>query len=138
MVFPAVMTIPPGNQVNFPNISNDLLDHKGYVGIYSKDRPDTKIVKITTSRPDDITVETAPFEPHEQKEMGITKGGFKLTVHAKSTLPLGTFREEIIVTTDHPKQPEVRIAVVGKVAGPINLIPTDAVDARRRLAQDRR
>lgn len=81
----------------------------------------------STSHPNDLIVETSDFKDEERKELKIEKGGVKLTVHAKATLPLGTFKEEIIVTTDHPKQPEMRIAVVGKVSGPINLIPANLV-----------
>ncbi len=96
LVFPAVMTVPAGNQVAFPNISYDQPDHISYVGVYSKDRPETKIVKITTSRPADIIIDSEPFSDKDRQELKIEKGGVKLTVHAKSTFAAGfSFREEI-------------------------------------------
>jgi hypothetical protein len=38
-------------------------------------------------------------------------------------MPLGPFREELIVKTDHPKQPEVKLTVAGKMVGPISASP---------------
>jgi len=127
-VFPAMLTFPPGNVANFLGISNDTEDNKTFVAVYSKDRPETKILKATSSRPADITVDYEPLSAKDAKEIpGAEKGGYKLTVHAKSGLPLGTFREEIVLATDHPKQPELRISVVGKMGGPINLIPASLI-----------
>jgi hypothetical protein len=58
----------------------------------------------------------------ERKEIQIDTGE-KLTINVKSGLPLGLFREELVVTTDHPKQPEMRLIVTGRMSGPINLLP---------------
>jgi hypothetical protein len=122
-VFPAVMTTAPSNTVNFSGISNDQDDIHSFVAVFSRDRPETKILKAVSSRPDDVGVEFEPLNATEAKQIGDLKGGYRVTIRPKPSLPLGNFREEIIVTTDHPKQPEVRIGVTGSMSGPINVIP---------------
>ena len=122
-VFPAVM-VYPNSTASFSTISNDEDDHKTFVAVYSKDKPDLKILKWTSSSPKNITVEYEPIDPKEAKQIGIEKGGFKLTIHAKSGLPLGNFREEVVVTTNHPQQAEVRLSVVGRMTGPVTSTPS--------------
>ena len=51
------------------------------------------------------------------------KGGYRVEINVKPGLPLGSFREEVIVETDHPREPELRLTVFGKVVGPITMIP---------------
>ncbi len=41
----------------------------------------------------------------------------------KSGMPLGSFREEVVVHTDHPRQPEIRLTLLGRVVGPIVVSP---------------
>lgn len=120
-VFPAVMAYP-GNAINFSDISNDSDDHVGYVALYSKDRPDLKVVKASTSNPEQVTAEWSELPPEECKQLTIEKG-IKVTIRVKSGLPLGNFREEVVVTTDHPVQPEVRLPVAGRMTGPITTSP---------------
>jgi hypothetical protein len=123
-VYPAVMTFPPEPVINLQTLSNDEDDHKVNVAVYSKDRPETKIVKITTSNKQ---VE-AIHEPISEKEAKTLPGeitkGEKVTINVKSGLPLGVFKEEVVITTDHPNQPEVRVGVGGKMVGAINLLPS--------------
>lgn len=121
-VFPAVMVYPTST-ASFSTISNDEDDHKSFVAVYSKDKPNLKILKWSSSRPKDVTIDYQPLEPKEAKELGVEKGGFKVTIHAGSNLPLGNFREEVVLTTDHPKQPEVRVSVVGRMTGPVSAVP---------------
>jgi hypothetical protein len=52
-----------------------------------------------------------------------TGGGNKVNVEIKPGMPLGTFREELIVETDHPDQPKVTLMLVGSTAGPISVMP---------------
>lgn len=126
-VYPAVMTMPPGGVVNFQGISNDDEDHVMHVAVYSKDRPETKIVKITTSKPDDILVTYTPLAELELKELQVDKG-YHVSIDIKPTLPLGNFKEEVRVIVDHPQQSEVRLAVVGKMSGPISYTPTSGLE----------
>lgn len=121
-VYPAVMTYPTSDTVNFLNIANDADDHKAYFALYSKDRPELKVVKATSSDPKNVLVTYDPLTAADCKELKVEKG-WKVGVNARAGLPLGVFRHEVVITTDHPTQPEVRMNVVGKMTGPINLMP---------------
>ncbi len=121
-VYPAVMTLPPDGVLNYMSISNDKDDHILQAAIFSKDRPETKIIKFKTSNEKEVDVKYEPLSAEDCKDLAIDKGS-KVLVNVKGGLPLGNFREEIILTTDHPKQPEVRLVVSGQMSGPINLIP---------------
>ena len=59
MVFPPVMTAPPEPFLNYSTISNDEDEHLNYIAVYSRDRPETKITKISTSNKE-IVAETSP------------------------------------------------------------------------------
>ena len=121
-VYPAVMTMPPDGVLNYTNISNDKDDHIMQAAIYSKDRPETKVIKFKTSNEKEVDVKYEPLSAEDCKALDVEKG-MKVFVNIKGGLPLGNFREEVILTTDHPKQPEVRLVVSGQMSGPINLIP---------------
>jgi hypothetical protein len=112
----------PGRAVALQSISTDKDDHIAHIGIYSKDRPDVKVLKATSSKPSEIIVSTEPMTSEECKGLKIEKG-IKVTVNVKSTLPLGEFREDVVLTTDHPSEPEVHIPVTGKMSGPVNVLP---------------
>lgn len=121
-VYPAVMIFPPleGNVVNLLDIRNDVESQVTKLGIYSKDRPETKIVKVTSSAPKNIVCTWAPLKPEELKSIGLARCE-QLNIELKTDMPLGTFRHEVVVTTDHPKQPEVRLTLTGLLLGPVNL-----------------
>jgi hypothetical protein len=38
-------------------------------------------------------------------------------------MPQGRFHEELVIETDHPKKPEVKVTVAGTVSGPITIFP---------------
>jgi len=124
-VYPAVMTYPPEPVINLSTISNDEDDHPVQIAVFSKDRPETKIVKVASSNAN-VGFTHEPLKDEDLKSLPPkleVKQGEKLTIHVKSGLPLGLFREEVVVTTDHPKQPEVRMTVSGKMIGPVNALP---------------
>lgn len=121
-VFPAVMTIPPDGILSYANISNDKDDHVINAVVFSRDRPETKIVKFKVSNEKQVDVKYEPLTEEDAKSLEIEKGT-KVMVNVKSGLPLGSFREELIITTDHPKQPEVRLVLTGQMSGPINIVP---------------
>ncbi|MGE3821875.1 MAG: DUF1573 domain-containing protein [Isosphaeraceae bacterium] len=124
LVYPAVMTYPPDPVLNYGAITNDDEEHPYGLAVFSPDRPETKILKVETSNPS----VSATFEPMTTEEaaaiptMKITAGQ-KLIVKVRSDLPLGAFREEVVVSTDHPKQPTFRLSLAGKMVGPINPQP---------------
>ena len=37
--------------------------------------------------------------------------------------PLGPFREELVIQTDHPDQPELKMTIAGRMTGPITVHP---------------
>jgi hypothetical protein len=121
-VYPAIQTYPPlpDNVLNMLSISNDVDDHPYHIAVFSKDRPETQILKAASSK--HVAVKWEPMSAEDLKAID-NAGGTKLTVDVKSSLPLGFFREEVVLTTDHPKQPELKLTVTGKMEGPINFIP---------------
>jgi hypothetical protein len=38
-------------------------------------------------------------------------------------MPLGSFRDEVVIETDNDLEPEVRLKVTGNVTGPISVLP---------------
>ena len=123
-VFPALQTFPPDPVASLGNISNDQDDHVIRFAVYSKDRPETKIVKINGSNPN-IVMTHKPMTAEELKGLPekVIDQAEMVAINVKGTLALGPFREEIVVTTDHPKQPEIRLGVTGKMIGPVNVQP---------------
>ena len=121
-VRPAVVLFPPTSTVNFLTISNTEEDHKYKIAVASPDKPDLKITKLTSSKPDLIVAEQQPLTEAECKDLKV-EAGHRVTINAKAGLPLGAFREEIVIGTDHPQQPEVKLTVTGKMEGPISVSP---------------
>ena len=121
MVRPSVVLYPPEPTINFLDISNDRDDHRAGVALYSPDRPDIKITDIISST-DRIVVSHEPMAEEDCKELKIQQG-HRIEIHLSSAMPLGAFREEVIVKTDHPKRPEVRLTVTGRMVGPISSSP---------------
>jgi Protein of unknown function (DUF1573) len=119
-VHPAVSVFPP-EMIQFPQISNEEPQTRKIV-VYSKQRPDLKLTKLMTSKPDLIVAEAKPMTPEEAGPLKIEKG-YLVTVTVKPGMPVGDFHEELVIQTDHPKQPEVRVSVGGKAFGLISATP---------------
>jgi hypothetical protein len=119
-VRPAVAVYPDAT-VSFLEISNDEPDHRRAVAILSPDRPDLKITKLETSRPE-ILATDEPLPADDCKQLKVTAGR-RVLLNVKSGMPLGSFREEVVVHTDHPRQPEIRLTLLGRVVGPITVSP---------------
>jgi hypothetical protein len=121
MVHPPVMVFP-SDTIAFNTVSNDeKLVAK--VAIYSKDRPELKIKKISTSRPEFLAVDTKPLLPDEAKHIKAAAGNM-VSVEIKPGMPLGRFQDEIVILTDHPLKPEIKVLLTGTITGPISVIPT--------------
>ena len=88
----------------------------------SPDKRDLKITKLTSSKPGLIVAEQQPLTEAECKDLKI-EAGHRVTINAKAGLPLGAFREEVVIGTDHPQQPELKLTVTGKMEGPISVSP---------------
>lgn len=121
-VQPAVMTYPPDGIINAADVPNDG-PHEFIALVGSKDRPETKVVDVQTTRPDLIEVKAEPLNAQEIQRGGGFESGTKVRIVVKPTPNLGAFREEVIIKTDHPLRDEVRMTVVGKVVGPVTLTP---------------
>jgi hypothetical protein len=121
-VRPAIVLFPPTPTVNYLTISNTDEDHKYKIAVTSPDKPDLKIIKLSSSKPDLIVAEQTPLTESECKDLKV-EAGIRVTINAKAGLPLGAFREELIIETDHPLKPEVRLTVTGKMEGPISVSP---------------
>lgn len=119
-VYPPVVVYPP-EMVQFPLISNEQ-PSSTRLAVYSKERPDLKVTGVTSSRPGLIVGEARPMTADEAKTLKIDKG-YLVNVTVKPGLPVGDFHEELVIRTDHPKQPEVKVSVGGKTFGPISTTP---------------
>ena len=121
VVRPAIVMFPSDGFVNVQTISNDT-PHEFQVLLTSPDRPETKIVDMQSSRPDLIELEQKPMQDFELAPVN-APSGTKVIVIVKPTPNLGSFREEVVIKTDHPLRDEVRLVVAGRVVGPISITP---------------
>ena len=121
-VYPALMFTPPDKTIPFMTISNDT-EHHARVAVASPDRPGFKVTKVVSSKPGKIEATVAPLTDEERKHLKIEQGGYLIDIAVKQGMPLGPFRDELLIETDHPKQPESHLTLFGKVVGPITLVP---------------
>lgn len=124
-VFPAVV-VYPSDTIEYSELSTDETSHRMGVALFSPDMPEMKIVKISTSKPELVTVAQEPLSADDCKSLKV-KAGYRIHVDIHRGLPLGAFREEVIVLTDHPKKPETRLILSGKMVGPITVLPAQRV-----------
>jgi hypothetical protein len=136
-VFPPVVVVPP-QMITFATISNEE-SHKTRVAIFSPDRPELKVTSVTTSRPAWIGTTVEPLTADDCKQLQ-AKAGYKIDVEIKPGMPLGQFHDELVVNTDHPQRPEVKVSISGNVSGPITVVPTRLsmpnVTGRKGASQD--
>ncbi len=119
-VYPPVVVYPP-QTLTFNSISNEDTSH-ARVAILSPDKADLKIKSVTSSRPDLIVTRVVPLSEKEHRPADF-KGGFQIDVDIKPGMPLGQFHDELVVQTDHPIRPEVKVSIAGHVNGPISVVP---------------
>lgn len=126
IVRPSIVMMPPEGLISTGNVSN-LEPKQFHALIGSPDRPETKILSTTVSRPELLDVEVTPLTKDElaqlHESMTLTSG-YRVTVTVKPTPALGAFSEEVVLKTDHPDREEVRMTVAGKVVGPISVMPS--------------
>ena len=65
---------------------------------------------------------TKPLTPEEAKRIKVD-AGYQVDVEVKAGMPIGRFQDELLIETDHPLKPEVKVTLVGNITGPIQLIP---------------
>ena len=127
IVKPAITVYPKERTLDFGAIASDE-SAKGKFAIASADRPELKILDMTSTSPDRIGLSTEPLSEKDRAELELSalKGGYKIVVEVKPAKSLGRFSEEITLTTDHPLLKEVKVVVGGKRVGPVTMTP-DAV-----------
>lgn len=119
---PPIVVIPD-QTIDLHTINGDE-PKKVFVAIYSPDRPETKITAVNTSKPDFLTTEVVPMSEKEiASSGGQVKQGYKINLDVKPGFPIGLMREEIVVHTDHPHRPEIKLTAVGTVVGPVSVVP---------------
>jgi hypothetical protein len=119
-VYPPITVYPP-EMVQFPAMSNEE-PHSTRIAVYSKERPETKVTKVTSSKPGLIVATAKEMTPDDAKSLKVEKGQL-VYITVEPGMPVGDFHEELIIQTDHPKQPEVRVSIGGKTFGPISATP---------------
>jgi hypothetical protein len=115
------VAVLPAQSVTFSPFSNEE-SRRADLSVISPDRADLKLTKLVTSKPGLIVAHSTPMTPEEAQQHK-ARAGYHVTVEIKPGMPAGGFHEELIIRTDHPNEPEVRVPVVGKVSGPITAIP---------------
>ena len=115
------VAVEPSDTVTFANASNEE-SHRAAVTVVSPDHAGLKLTKVTSSKPGLIVAETRPMTPEELATTKV-KAGYHVSIELKPGMPLGSFHEELVIETDHPDQSEVKVAIVGKVTGPISVYP---------------
>jgi hypothetical protein len=121
MVSPAIITVPPGTTIPFMNVSNQE-SHKARFALFSPDKTDLEITSLTTSKPQWIDVTSKPLTKEEADNLE-AKSGFRIDLELKAGLPLGDIHEVLVIKTNHPKQPELKMSIQGKAVGPISVMP---------------
>lgn len=123
-VNPAVVVYPPAmsRSIDFFEVTTDEPEHMLSFAIFSPDRPELKVTKLHTSKPNLIVADDVAMPEDLCKQVNV-KAGRQINVKVLRGLPLGVFLEELVIGTDHPLQPELRLTVTGKVVGPITMVP---------------
>jgi hypothetical protein len=124
MVHAPIVVLPEPHEgvILVGDISNDKVKQMS-LAVFSPEHPELKIKKLSTSKPNLIVATPVPLTPKELKDLK-AKGGYRVNLEFKPGMALGTFREELIVETDHPDQPKLQLVLAGMASGPISLLPS--------------
>lgn len=121
-VYPPILIMPEEGHIQAGTLLNDQA-RVFHAAIASADRPETKVLSVTPTRPDLLEINRKPLTAEEIKTFRLDGGGEHLEITVKPTEKLGPFSEEILVKTDHPLKEEVRLTITGKIVGPISAMP---------------
>jgi hypothetical protein len=123
VVVPPIIVMPP-QMISLPSVSTEDPTRQKFA-VYSMDRPETKITKVVTSRPAYIVANPVQFgKDSDEAKIFKVKNGYRVDVEVKPGMPIGNFHDEIVITTDHPRMPELKLSIGGSVSGPISAIPS--------------
>ncbi len=119
-VHPPVIIVPK-DTINFGSVPNEEPQQER-IAVFSMDRPDTKVTKLTSSRPEFLVPRSQPFSANDCKMLKC-KGGHWVIVDMKPGMPLGRFQDEVVIETDHPLKSDLKLVIMGNATGPISVIP---------------
>jgi hypothetical protein len=120
MVYPPVVVVPT-EQISYGTVSNEEAQ-SAKVAVFSRDRPGTRLTKLTTSRPDFLVANSQSLPAEDCKALNV-QAGYRVTVEMKPGMPPGRFLEELVIETDHPGKSEIKLTITGNTTGPITVIP---------------
>lgn len=81
----------------------------------------TRFDYLNPDAKDRFELQIAPLTEEEYQSEPDATGGYQLTLTAKDNLPLGPFSETLVLKTNSPLQPEIKIPIYGTVVGNISL-----------------
>jgi hypothetical protein len=85
------------------------------VALLAEDRAELQVLGVDVASPF-VEASVAPLV------RGKKKGG-ELTIRVRPEAPAGRLDSAVVVRTDHPRQPTIRIGVIGTIHGPIRYFP---------------
>ncbi len=97
--------------------------------VSSPDRPELEVLAVRSPYPF--------LETSHRREEG-ESGRWRVELRLDPEAPAGPLADYVVVRTDHPEQPEVKIAVSGLVRPIISVAPRVADFGRRELAEPQR
>jgi hypothetical protein len=116
----AIATVPADATFRLGQLAEDE-SKSATMRLWSLDRPDFQILAVRSSRPELVRAIVRAVSAGESDSE--SAGGYEIELTVSPAPGLGPFREELVVTTDHPKKPELRIPVTGERVGPISVLP---------------
>ncbi len=116
-----VLPAPQEGVIAVGDVSTDKANEIS-LAVFSPEYPKMQIKSLITSKPNLIIAKPVPLSAKEMGEIR-SKGGYKVILEVKPGLPLGSFREELVIESDHPDQPKLTLILAGNASGPISLLP---------------
>lgn len=117
----AITTVPAGGAVRIADLASDETG-RATLTLSSPDRPEFRILEVRSSRPELLNTTYRAVTAAEPSADG-SKSGYEIAITLRPESRLGPFREELVVTTDHPRKPELRVPVTGERVGAISFLP---------------
>jgi hypothetical protein len=117
----APVAVDPSPTIVVPTFSYEETQRAKF-RIVSPNWAGLKLTKLSTSKPGLIVAAATPMTPEEAKRLKV-QAGYHVSLEIKPGMPEGGFREELVIQTDHPDQPEVTATITGTVTGPISVAP---------------
>jgi hypothetical protein len=117
-----VVHYPPDPVIQMGTISNEE-PGRATVAVFSLDRPELQITRISSSKPDLIVGTATPLSSDETRVLKV-QAGHRVDLEVLPGMTIGNFRDEVVIETDHPDQPKLTLTLVGSVTGPISIVPS--------------